>query len=351
MGENIDILNSTPDKEIYWSADPMQEIGISQYMRYDKAILNFAKAFLELKNLKFDVGDLGDKPFSRDEAVIALITKLNNLDSSDIEHSGNPFNNNRLSVEAAKFLGSKFTYTVTTDNNGSKLDINIKEGLFDNVLSTRIIVSGKSTDGKNIAMDTSEKITSVLLKNSMYPIDIDVNVRIQTKTGVVDLEKKVILHNPSDSGTFTSIYDVKDRSYTAPFSGKLSEWLGGIEATQDRLEQYHDVLKNTSNGDIVNTVSHQGYLISSAQKDIDKMSKVSISVANSDGTITQKEVTPQEAVTILSKNINNLLSDNTNLKNELKKVQSKVGNISNPAGGGTEGTTNFGNSTASNSVV
>lgn len=351
MADEIRILNSKPDKEVYWSGSQVKELGIEKNMSYDQALLNFTKAFLDLYQAKFNIGSLGNDIATRDETINLLVGKVNALATGDIAHNGIPFNNNKLSVEASKFLGTKFNYSVVSDSNGAKLDINIKEQLPSDVLSTRIVVSGKSTNGKNIFMDTSEKITSVVLKNEMYPIDIDVNVRTQTTGGIVDLEKKVVLHNPSEIGSFQSTYDIKDRSYNAPFSGKLSDWLGGIEATQDRLEQYHDVLKNTSKGDIVNTVNGHDYMIDSLSKEVDGMKTMTVMVTNPTGTVTTKTVTPQEAVNILANQVNNLLSDNTSLKTDLKAVQNQLSNVSNPSGGGIDGTLATPNVSLSSSVV
>jgi hypothetical protein len=341
MSKDINILNLIPDKGVYWTGAPVPELGIEKNMLINEVLQKIIDGFLELKNAKFNVGKLGNDLATRDEAINSLLGKVNTLSTSDISHNGIPFNNNKLSVEASKFLGSKFNYAVASDSNGARLDLNIKEQLpTKNILSTRIIVSGKSTNGKNVFMDTSELITSVVLKNEMYPIDIDVNVRTQTTTGVVDLDKKIVLHNPAESGSFEAVYDVKDRSYNAPFSGTLIDWLGGMEATQDRLEQYHDVLKNTSEGDIINVVNGNSYKISSLEKEVDQAKKVSISLANSNGTVTTKTTSPQVAIDDLSKQVNNLLSDSNEIKTDLAIVQGKTSNIPNPAGGGVAGTSN-----------
>lgn len=341
MSKDYNILNSTPDKGVYWTGPTVPELGIEKDMDLNLVIQKIIDGFLVLKNAKFDVGKLGNDLATRDEAINSLLGKVNTLSTNDISHNGIPFNNNKLSVEASKFLGSKFDYAVSSNSTGARLDINIREKLpSKNILSTRIVVSGKSTSGKNVFMDTSEMITSVVLKNEMYPIDIDVNVRTQTSTGTVDLDKKIVLHNPAEAGAFEAIYDVKDRSYNAPFSGTLIDWLGDMEATQDRLEQYHDVLKNTTQGDIINAVNGNSYKISSLEKEVNNAKTVNLSLADTKGTVTTKTVTPQTAIDDLSKQVNNLLSDSNEIKSDLAGVQNKVGNISNPSGGGLAGTTN-----------
>lgn len=341
-GGNDQILGLFPDTKIYWSEPDVPEIGITNKMRYNVAVNNLVRSFLEYKNAIFNLGSLATDTeiiATRDQALNSLLTKISNLDSSDLTHSGVPFNNNRLSVESAKFLGSKFNYSIATDSAGAKLGINLKEGLPTDVLSTRIVVSGKSGTGKNILMDSPEQISSVTVTNENYPIDIDISARIQTKTGLVDLTKRVVLHNPAEAGEFQSVYDVKDRSYAAPFTGKLSEVLGSLEATQTRLEMYHDVLKNTPNGDIVNTVSGHDYAISSINNTIKEMSTVNLTLTESDGKTTTKLVTPQQAIDQLTNKVNALLVDNTQLKSDLKAAQNILSNISiNPAGGGIAGT-------------
>ncbi len=356
MGEvdNNILLNNTPDKTIYWTGESVPELGIFRGMLYNDVISNLIKSYLELKNATINIGALSGKPevnVSRDEAISAMSQKMLNLSTSDIKHDGIPFTYNRLSVDASKFLGSKFSYSVETDSNGSKLGINLKEGLTGDVLSSRVIVSGKSTNGKNVVMDSSEKVTSVSIKNEMYPINIDILSRVQTKGGIVDLTKQIVLRNPSESGSFESLYDVKDRSFSSPFSGNLSDLLGGMEATQDRLEQYHDVLKNTSEGDIVNRVSSNEHKIASIDEMVKSNETVEISLAGSSGTVTTKTVTPQKAINSLTETVNKLLGDSTQLKSDIAGVQNKVGNISNPTGGGIPGTTSENLTSASNGAA
>lgn len=115
MPENEIILNSTPDKAIYWSGNPVPELGIEKNMSYTQVLELIVKDYLSLKNSKFDVGKLGTDLSSRDDAINSLLEKVNTLSTDDISHNGIPFNNNKLSVEASKFLGSKFNYSITAD--------------------------------------------------------------------------------------------------------------------------------------------------------------------------------------------------------------------------------------------
>ena len=57
-GEN-NILGLYPDSGIYWTADDIPELGIYKNQRLDVALSKIAKAFVEYKSQKIEIGDLG----------------------------------------------------------------------------------------------------------------------------------------------------------------------------------------------------------------------------------------------------------------------------------------------------
>ena len=110
-GEN-NILGLYPDSGIYWTADDIPELGIYKNQRLDVALSKIAKAFVEYKSQKIEIGDLAtdaDRYVSRDKALEATMGKLLNLSSSDIKHEGIPYNNNRLSVDLQNSLEQSST--------------------------------------------------------------------------------------------------------------------------------------------------------------------------------------------------------------------------------------------------
>lgn len=337
------ILTKNPDHTLYWSGDSIPELGIEKGMSLDVAISKFAKAFVEYKNVKVETkpvkGCTDCQTFvDRDNAIFSILNKIENLSTSDIKHAGVTQNPNRLSGTAAKYVGETFAYSITAGTDGSKLSVNLS-GLSDQQYSTRVVVSGKSTNGKNIIMDTPEKVSAVTVENSMYPINLDVVVRMDTPGGIVDLTKTLTLYNPAETGDFKAAYDVKDRSHAQPYTGMLDEWLGGVEATQFKQEQFQDAIKTATNGDLPGTIAGQKYLIDGVYNKLEGMSTVTLSLKDSTGGTTTKTITPQVAIDSLSQKVNLLSTENSSLKSELKAVQGVLGNVSNPSGGGTPGTT------------
>ena len=342
MDDIKNILTKKPDNTLYWSGSDVPDLGITKGMSLDVAMSKLANAFVQYKNIKLETkpvqGCVDCETFvDRDKAISSALDKLSNLTTADISHAGVEQNPGRLSGNAAKYVGSSFDYSITAGSTGSKLSVNLSS-LSDQPYSSRVVVSGKSSNGKNIVMDTPEKVSSVTVENSMYPITMDVVVRMDTKGGIVDLTKTVTLYNPAETGDFKAAYDVKDRSRAEPYSGKLDEWLGGVEGTQFKLEQYQDALKTATNGDFVSAIKGQQFLASEALNKIDQMSVVNISLKGDNGSTTTKTVTPQQAIDSLSQKVNSLQSENSNLKSELKAIQNALGNVSNPSGGGLAGT-------------
>lgn len=347
-------MTKNPDSTLYWSGDAIPALGITKGMSMDVAMAKIANAFVEYKSFKTEVkpsaGCKDCETFvDRDKAISAALNKIENLTTADIKHDSVVQNPGRLSGNAAKYIGTTFGYTVTAGTTGSNIAVNLSS-LTGEQFSSRVVVSGKSTNGKNIFMDTPEKVSSVSVENSMYPITIDVVVRVDTPGGIVDLTKTKTLYNPAETGDFMEAYDVKDRSYAEPYSGKLDEWLGGVEATQYKMEQFQDSVKTAANGDIAGAIKGQQYLIDAAYNKIEGMSTVTISVKDENGTTT-KTVAPQQAIDSLAQKINSLVTENSNLKTELKAVQGVLGNVSNPAGGGVPGTSADAGQSLSGGVV
>jgi len=174
---------------------------------------------------------------------------------------------------------------------------------------------------------------------------------VDTNGGVVDLLSNFTLNNPTEVGIFKKVYDVRDRTLSDKFSGKMSDWIGSFEATQQRIDEYYERLRYGSNGDAVDILNRHNFEISSNAKRVEELNNIQISLQDKSGLVTTKYTNIQNAITSLTEMTNALLDDNKNLKDELKAVQNKVSNISNPSGGGIDGTTNNGNTSLSTSVV
>ena len=356
--QEIFCLYTPPDSCMYWSSPEIKELGITKDMRYHLVMRNLINSYLEYKNAKFDLDCLLDgkcgnceNPATRDQAIQSLLNKICNLSAEDISVTSS--RTSGISTYAGKYVGSALNYSIQGSENGSKLNLNLLDGIPSDaaVKSTRVVISGKSSTGKNIILDTNEKISSTTIRNESYPITVDATIRVQTEGGIVDLNKSFTLNNPTEVGQFKEIYQVSDRASSGQFSGKLSELIGSYEATQNQLLKYQEQLQNTDQGDIVNTVRQNSYTIGELRTQVEDMKYVNLSLSELNGTTTTKKMSPQEAVDKLSDMVNNLLTDNTDLKSQITSMQNKLGNISNPTGGGIVGSTSEGNTSLSTGVT
>lgn len=334
------ILNGLSDKGVYWSGDDIDELGIKKGMSYNKIMTMFIAQFLEISKSKFNVGELSidsNNIKTRDEAIELMINKFNNLSTNDISHVDESILNGKLSMYASDFIGKKMEYSVESTQLGARIGFDIGKDLDSkNILNSRIVVYGQSETGKNIIMDTPEKVSSVTVTNDKYPVYVDVNVRMMTQGGTVDLNKNIILSNPTLSGIFSNTFDIKDRTHNAPLPGKLIDWIKSSDASQIKLEKYQDALINSEAGDISVVVPANSYKINELIKNNNRIT----GILNE----TSKNISSLEQFS------DKIINDTNNIKSELKAIQNKVDNF-NPSGGGINGTISESNSSLSTNII
>ncbi len=324
-----------PDTSIYWTGPDVPEMGIKKGMAINEVITLFMNSYIQQSSQTFNVGGSST---GRDDAIAAVINKVENLSTSDIKHQGTEFTESRMSVSAGKYIGKYMDYSISATPGGSSISINTIDGIEEKPYGVRIIAHGKSGTGKNVVLDTPEPVGMFTTTNDMYPITIETLVRMQTKEGLVDLTNTTVITNPSQSGSFKAYYDVKDRNYSGPYTGNLSEFLNGVEATQQKHGQYQDRLKNTGIGDVGTAVEAISNSVSDITKQIQESKTVEVGLRSESGTTQFKKVTTQGAVSMIAEAVNTLSSSNSNIKDELKAVLNKVDNSGNPSNGGITGT-------------
>lgn len=267
MGINCrnNCLSPTTDSCVEYTGQDIDVVGIKGGMYYDELIVNLANSLASHIESKVELKCLYDntcgncEPFVKiPEAVRSIINKLCALTSDDIEYKGSLYciGNGSMSSEAVILLGRSFNYSVSTTPSGSSISYNLNDSIKNlpegyALGSTRVTVTGKKKRGQSLISSTDGQVLSVPIENDRYPVNMQVDVDINTPNGTVRMNKNISVPAPV-ANSYNVIFDIKD--FTSPDTSNItqSKFNDLIAAQLCANSSYIDQLKNIKLSDTSN---------------------------------------------------------------------------------------------------
>ena len=254
---NNGCLSPTTDVCVEYTGPDIDVIGIKSGMYYDEVTVKLADALVKHIEQKVELNCLYDNTCGNCEpfvtipvAVQSIINKLCSLTAEDVSYTGSLYciGDGSMSGEAVKLLGRTFNFTVVSNPVGFFVSYNLIDGTSSlpegyALGTSRVIISGKKKGGKTILSSPNGLVSSVPVENDRYPINMQVDVDINTPTGTVRLNKNVSIPSPA-AGSYNTFFDVKD--FTSPDTSnlKLDKVVDLLAAQVCANTSYIDQLKN-----------------------------------------------------------------------------------------------------------
>lgn len=110
-----------------------------------------------------------------------------------------------------------------------------------NIASIKVRAYGKVLNNSSLISETTVASSGFEIKIDRYPVTVDINVRIITPCGNIDLSGKVYLEGVN-FGSFKSVLDVKDLNYTIKSDISLTQHLNNISSGLRVLKNKVDTL-------------------------------------------------------------------------------------------------------------
>lgn len=203
----------------------IEAAGIVHGMSYDKLTVSLANTLVDYISQTVDLSCLYDNSCGNcsqesliPDAIQVIINKLCSFTSSDLSYNGNLYclGGGSISAEGVKLLGKGFSYYNSQIGNSSSVGINLLKATESlppghSVLKYRAVVSGNKKKGKTLIVDTNEPTSTFTVGNDRYPLVADVNIRVSTPTGDVDLNQVIAISEPF-SGEKSASLVVRDFS-------------------------------------------------------------------------------------------------------------------------------------------
>lgn len=231
---NNGCLDPTTDGCVEYTGPDIDVVGIRGGMYYDELTVNLANTLVSHIERKVELKCLYDdtcgncEPFLQvPEAVQSIINKLCSLTAEDVSYKGALYciGNGSMSSEAVTLLGRTFNYSVGTTPSGSSISYNLNESVKNlpegyALGATRVTVSGKKKRGQSMISSTDGQVLSVPVENDRYPVNMQVDIDVNTPNGTVRMNKNVSIPSPI-ANSYNPILDIKD--FTSPDTSNITQ--------------------------------------------------------------------------------------------------------------------------------
>lgn len=233
---------------------------------------------------------------------------------------------------ALEIVEKTFNYSVTPTQSGTNFTydlsniINNLPDKFEHV-NTKVTASGSpSSSGSTLISDTSGVSGGFPVSISSYPITVDINSRIKTECGDIDLKSTLTVTNTT--GNFQKNISVKDLGNIDTQNASLSDYLSQIQGSLNNLKGEVDNIKSiktqgsTTSSDIVSVIQNQDAKIADVSSKVSNPSNLSVKYRNLNSVSVDASIS--NALTDLNANLQSLKSEVKDLKAENNSLKSKV---------------------------
>lgn len=225
-------LDPTTDVCVEYTGPDIDVIGIKGGMFYDEVTVKLANALVDHIEKKVELKCLYDNTCGNCEpfvtvpvAVQSIINKLCALTAEDISYNGSLYciGDGSMSTDAVRLLGRTFNYSVGVNPIGSSLSYNLIDGTSNlpegyALGNTRVTISGKKKGGKSLITSNNGTVLTAPIENDRYPLNMQVDVDVNTPNGTVRMSKNVSVPTPAAMSQNT-FFDIKD--FTSPDTSNL----------------------------------------------------------------------------------------------------------------------------------
>lgn len=340
-------LQPVSDYCVQYTGPTIAAVGIENGMWYDQLTVQLANTLADYINTTVNLSCLYDNTCGScdpdalvPDAVQIIIEKLCSLTTDDFVYTGSMYciGAGSISAEGSKLTGRGFNYSGSQVGNSTSLAVDLAIATADlppgHVVSKyRVVVSGKKKKGKTIVLDTDQPTAAVTVDNDRYPLVADVNIRVNTPTGEIDLNQIVSISNPLNTKK-TGILYVRDFSRTSPAGLTQSSFNELVAAQVCQNKQDIEQVKNIDiegceniqypSKDFKSVLGVHSSALCDHDGRIEDLEKVKFRECTDSCGENLLDLTPQEAWTKVTDLICEMQSKMTELREELASLKEKM---------------------------
>lgn len=337
-------LEEHSDICIQYTGPTIERFNVENGQYYNKVIVSILDELTGIVSRKVDLSciytnecDKCEPSVEVPQAVQLIIEKLCRLTDEDVKYTGDRYciGDSSISSGAVYMLGKNFTYNVTPVVNGTSIAYDltsIVKSLPNDYRVSRIstVISGKPKRGKSIITDSDKVYLGATIQNDRFPINVDIDMRINTPSGDVKLSKSLNIPSPL-AGEYVAEMNVRDFGTDLDNSFTLKSFLemtaAQVCANKTELDSYKrmdlpscEAITYTSK-DIRDIVAQQSSLLCSLSERITALENISFSVQETDCGVKTYNESPEKAVNILSNICSSLVSRTNDLGRSIQTIQ------------------------------
>lgn len=337
-------LEEHADKCIQYTGPDFDRFSIKNGEYYDKIIVDllndlqsFVDQTIDLSCIYSGQCDNCEPHVKVPKAVELIIDKLCTLTDEDIKYTGDRYciGDSSISSGAVFMLGKNFNYGLKPTVNGSSVSYDLTDIVKSLPSDYRVgrintVISGKPKRGKSIILDSDKSFVGATIANDRFPINIDIDMRVNTPSGDVKLMKSLNIPAPVE-GNYIAEMNVKDFGTEVAETFTLKSFLQMTAAQVCSNKTELDSLKNIdlpgcdtisyTSGDFRDILAQQSAVLCDLANRLSALESLSFSVKETDCGVKTYNETPEGAVNVLSGICSSLVDRTNELSRSIQTIQ------------------------------